>query len=266
MSENIIAVILGFVEGLAEFLPISSTGHLILIGHLLGFDDDRAATFEVVIQLGSMLAIAVLYWRRYLSMFNVRAVFEKDTKKFNILHMILGVFPAALAGLLMHDIIKGYLFSPWVVVYSLIIGAILMIFADKKRKTPTANTLDEITYKQAFQIGLFQCLAVCPGFSRSGSTISGGLLVGAGYKAASEFSFLVALPIMVGATGLDLFKSYDLLSASDIPMFVIGFVTAFAVAMVAVKAFLKILEKVGLTAFAYYRILLALLFMIFVLF
>lgn len=265
MNEYIIAILMGIVEGIAEFLPISSTGHLILVGHLIGFEGEKAATFEVVIQLGSMLAIAILYWKRYLSMFNFRAVFDKSNTQFNTLHMILGVFPAALAGLVLHGVIKGYLFSPWVVVISLVAGAILMIYAEKKKKAVTAHTLDELTYKQALSIGLFQCLAVIPGFSRSGSTISGGLLVGANHKTAAEFSFLVALPIMIGATGLDLFKSWEFLSSSDIPMFATGFITAFIVAMLAVKTFLKILEKIGLSMFAYYRIVLAVLFTVFVL-
>lgn len=265
MSDYIIAIIMGIVEGIAEFLPISSTGHLILVGHLVGFEGEKAATFEVVIQLGSMLAIAVLYWKRYLSMFHFKAVWDKENTTFNTLHMILGVLPAGLAGVLLHGFIKGYLFSPWVVVGSLVLGAFLMIYAEKKTTAITAQTLDDLSYKQALSIGLFQCLAVVPGFSRSGSTISGGLLVGASHKAAAEFSFLVALPIMVGATGLDLFKSWDFLSVGDIPMFVTGFVTAFIVAMFAVRTFLKVLEKIGLSVFAYYRIVLAVLFTLFVL-
>lgn len=264
MNELLIAFILGIVEGAAEFLPISSTGHLILTAHLLDFTGERATTFEVVIQLGAMLAILVLYWRRFLSLLDFKAITEKK-KQFNAIHLILGVLPAALAGLLLHGIIKGYLFSPWVVVVSLVLGAFLMIYADKKRGQVTAETLDDLTYAQSLKIGLFQCLAVVPGFSRSGSTISGGLLVGASYKAASEFSFLVALPIMVGATGLDLYKNWDILSATDIPMFAVGFVTAFVVALLAVKTFLKLLERIGLTAFAYYRILLAIFFTVFVL-
>ncbi|OIK15981.1 undecaprenyl-diphosphatase [Bacillus sp. MUM 116] len=263
MHDHIIAFILGIVEGLTEFLPVSSTGHLILVGNLLGFTGQKANTFEVVIQLGSMLAILVLYWKRYLSLLNFSTI-GKPIKKLNIVHIILGVIPAAIAGLVLHDFIKTQLFSPIVVVYSLIAGAILMIFAEKKHGKFVSNTVDELTYKQALAIGLFQCLAVIPGFSRAGSTISGGLLVGANHRTAAEFSFLVALPIMVGATGLDLIKSLDFLQTSDIPMFAIGFITAFVVAMVVAVVFLKLIQKIGLSVFAYYRIALAILFTVFV--
>ncbi|MBI0580394.1 undecaprenyl-diphosphate phosphatase [Neobacillus cucumis] len=263
MHENLIAFILGIVEGLTEYLPVSSTGHLILVGNLLGFKGQKANTFEVVIQLGSMLAILVLYWKRYLSLLNFSTI-GKPVKKLDAVHIILGVIPAAIAGLVLHDFIKTQLFSPKVVVYSLIAGAILMLFAEKKHGKFTSNTVDELTYKQALAIGLFQCLAVIPGFSRAGSTISGGLLVGANHRTAAEFSFLVALPIMVGATGLDLIKSLDFLHTSDIPMFAIGFITAFVVAMVVAVVFLKLIQKIGLTVFAYYRIVLAILFTVFV--
>lgn len=264
MNDIIIAFILGIVEGLAEFLPISSTGHLILVGHLLNFEGERAKTFEIVIQLGAILAISILYRQRLVSLFNIKPILNKE-KKFNAIHIILGVIPAMIAGLLLHDIIKTYLFSPNTVVIGLVLGAILMIFAEKKKAEPTSFSLDELTYKQALTIGLFQCLAVYPGFSRAGSTISGGLLAGSSYKTSSEFSFLIALPIMIGATGLDLLKSWKYLSVNDIPMFVVGFITSFIVAMFAVVTFLKWLEKLGLTPFAYYRIVLAIVFTLFVL-
>lgn len=263
MSEHIIAFILGIVEGLTEFLPVSSTGHLILVGSLLGFTGEKANTFEVIIQLGSMLAILVLYWKRYLSLLNFSTI-GKPVKRLDAIHIILGVIPAAIVGLVLHDFIKTQLFSPKVVVFSLVAGAILMIFAEKKHGTFTTNTVDELSYKQAFMIGLFQCLAVIPGFSRAGSTISGGLLVKANHKTAAEFSFLVALPIMVGATGLDFIKNLDILHAGDIPLFSIGFVTAFVVAMLVAVGFLKIIEKIGLSVFAYYRIVLAVLFFLFI--
>jgi len=265
MNDIVIAIILGIVEGLAEFLPISSTGHLILVGHLLGFEGERAKTFEIVIQLGAILAISVLYRKRLISLFNIRPILEKQ-KKFNALHIILGVLPAVIAGLLLHDIIKTYLFRPNTVVIGLVAGAILMIFAEKKKQEPTSHSLDELTYRQALTIGIFQCLAVYPGFSRAGSTISGGLLTRASYKTASEFSFLIAIPVMVGATGLDLLKSWNYLSTSDISMFVTGFITSFVVAMLAVVTFLRVLGKLGLTPFAYYRMVLAIVFTAYVLF
>lgn len=262
MNEHIIAFILGIVEGLTEYLPVSSTGHLILVGDLLGFTGQKASTFEVIIQLGSMLAILVLYWKRYLSLLNFSTI-GKPVKKLDIVHIILGVLPAAAVGFVLHDFIKT-LFTPKVVVASLVLGGILMIFAEKKHGKFISKTIDELSYKQAFIIGLFQCLAVIPGFSRAGSTISGGLLARANHTAAAEFSFLVALPIMVGATGLDFVKSLHFLHASDFPMFAIGFVTAFIVAMIVARALLKILGKVGLSVFAYYRFLIAVLFTVFV--
>ena len=264
MSQHIIAFILGIVEGLTEYLPVSSTGHLILVAHLLGFEGKKADTFEVIIQLGSMLAILVLYWKRYLSLLNFKTI-GKPEKKLDIVHILAGIIPAAVVGFALHDFIKNVLFSDKVVVFSLVAGAILMIYAEKKHKPFTTSSIDELSYRQAFIIGLFQCLAVIPGFSRSGSTISGGLLVGADHKTSAEFSFLVALPIMVGATGLDFIKSMHFLHASDFSLFAIGFITAFVVAMFVAVIFLKLIEKIGLTTFAYYRIIVAVLFTVFVL-
>jgi undecaprenyl-diphosphatase len=263
VSEYIIALIMGIIEGLTEFLPVSSSGHLILAGHLMNFTGEKAKTFEVVIQLGSILAIAVLFRKKLISLINVKSIKTKE-KQLNIIHIILGIIPAGLIGLLLHGFIKEYLFSPKTVVVGLVLGALLMIFAEKKKTAVTANNIDELTYKQALYIGLFQCLAVYPGFSRSGSTISGGLLVGASYTAAAEFSFIIALPMMIAASGLDLLKSYQYLTTDDIAIFGIGFVTAFVVAMFAVSTFLKLLENVKLTPFAIYRILLAIVFAIIV--
>jgi len=260
MSEIIIALILGCIEGLTEFLPVSSTGHLILAGHMLDFTGQKASTFEVVIQLGSILAISVLYRKKLISLlFNLNV--KKNPGKLNIIHIFLGIIPACIVGLLLHDFIKEHLFSPKTVVYGLILGAILMIFAEKKKTKLTATSLDEVTYKQALSIGLFQCLAVYPGFSRAGSTISGGILSGVSHKAAAEFSFIIALPIMIAASGLDLIQSAHFLTKADLPLFATGFVTAFVVAMIGVVTFLKILEKVKLTPFALYRIVLAVFFM-----
>ena len=251
---------MGIIEGLTEFLPVSSTGHLILAGHLFGFEGEKAKTFEVVIQLGSILAIAVLYRKKLFSLLNPKTLTDKTNKQLNLIHIFLGIIPAVIVGLLLHDFIKDVLFSPKAVLIGLVLGALLLIFADKKKTNITANTLDELSYKQALTIGLFQCLAVWPGFSRAGSTISGGLLFGANQKVAAEFSFILALPIMIGATGLDLIKSYDQLAGGDIPVFVIGFLTAFVVAMIAVVSFLKLLDKLKLSVFGYYRIALAIVF------
>ncbi len=258
MFEYLAALILGIVEGLTEFAPVSSTGHLILAGHIIGFEGDKAKTFEIIIQLGSILAVVVLYWKRLIGLLNV-----KKTQGLNLLHIILAMIPAVILGLLIHDFIKSALFSPKTVAIGLIAGGILMIFAEKKRGTVVANDLDKITYKQAFGIGLFQCLALWPGFSRSGSTIAGGILLGTNHKTAAEFSFIVAVPMMIAASGLDFVKSYDQLSSSDFGFFAVGFVTAFVVAMVAIVFFLKLLSKIKLTPFAAYRFVLAVLVLLF---
>ncbi|MDR0139475.1 undecaprenyl-diphosphate phosphatase [Metabacillus idriensis] len=265
MNDILAAFILGIVEGLAEFLPISSTGHLILVGHLIGFVGEKAKTFDIVIQLGAILAIVLLYRNRLGSLFNIKPIINKE-KKFNAIHIILGVLPAIIVGFILHDTIKTFLFTPKTVLLGLVLGAVLMIFAEMKKRNPVTHSLDELTYRQALIIGLFQCLAVYPGFSRAGSTISGGLLVRASYKAASDFSFLIALPIMVGATGLDLFKSWDELSIGDIPMFAVGLITSFVVALMAVVTFVKWISKIGLIPFAFYRFVLAIAFYIFVLY
>lgn len=265
MADWLIGLIMGAVEGLTEFLPVSSTGHMILVGHLIGFEGDTAKTFEVVVQLGSISAVVVLFWKRLWSLVGIGRVNEKSGPSLNLLHIIIGMIPAGVLGFLFHDLIKEVLFGPGPVVIGLIAGGILMIVAEKFSKPSTAQTLDEITYKQAFTIGMFQCFSLWPGFSRSGSTMSGGLLARVSHKAAAEYTFILAVPMMLGAAGLDLIKSWDMLSAADIPLFVTGFITAFVVALIAMVSFLKLLERWKLTPFAYYRFVVALLFYFFVL-
>jgi len=237
MHTLLVAAILGVVEGLTEFLPVSSTGHMIIVGHLLGFEGDTAKTFEVVIQLGSILAVVVMFWRR--------------------LFGLIGMIPAVVLGLVFHDMIKS-LFNPINVMYALVVGGLLLIAAEcLKPKIPRAPGLDDMTYRQAFMIGCFQCLALWPGFSRSGATISGGMLMGVSRYAASEFSFLLAVPMMMGATALDLYKSYHFLTTADIPMFAVGFITAFIVALVAIKTFLQLIKRISFIPFAIYRFIVA---------
>jgi undecaprenyl-diphosphatase len=266
MEQYWIAVVLGVMEGLTEFLPVSSTGHLILLGSLLDFTGEKAKTFEIFIQLGAILAITVLYRQRFLSLLRFRSK-QAVGSRLTLLHILLGILPAMAGGFLLHGVIKSYLFSPHTVVIGLVLGGIFMIFAERfnKRKQGLTCTLDQLSYKQALGIGIFQCLALYPGFSRSGSTISGGLLVGADYKTAAEFSFLIAVPMMVAASGYDLLQSYTYLSRGDIGFFAVGFITAFLVAMTAVVSFLKLLQKVKLTPFAMYRFMVAALFWIFIL-
>lgn len=257
MSDWLIGLIQGAVEGITEFAPVSSTGHLILVGHLLGFEGDRASTFEVMIQLGSILAVVVVFWKKLWTLLGIGR--ERGKQSLNLLHIICGMIPAGVLGVVLHDQIKD-LFGPYPVLISLIAGGLLMIFADRFDRKSKSKTVDDITYKQAWIIGLFQCLSLWPGFSRSGSTISGGLLAGASRKAASEFSFILAVPMMIGASGLDFVKSVDTLHSSDIPLFAIGFVTAFVVAMLAIVTFMKLISRIGLVPFAFYRFVVAILF------
>ncbi|GIQ69882.1 undecaprenyl-diphosphatase 3 [Xylanibacillus composti] len=264
LRDLIIAVIQGIVEGLTEFLPVSSTGHLILSGHLLGFTGERAATFEVVIQLGAILAVVILYWQRLLGLIGIRkredAQPSIEGKRLNLLHVLLAITPAMILAFLAYSSIKTYLFSPGTVLIGLVAGGIFMIYAEKRQPAVTAREIDELSYKQALQIGFAQCLSLWPGFSRAGATIAGGLLSGAALKASADFSFLIAVPMMVAASGYDLLKSWDHLTLADIPLFGVGFATAFIVAWLAVVTFLKLLHRVKLTTFAYYRFGLAAVF------
>ncbi|WP_171964270.1 undecaprenyl-diphosphate phosphatase [Cronobacter sakazakii] len=261
MHSLLVAAILGIVEGLTEFLPVSSTGHMIIVGHLLGFEGDTAKTFEVVIQLGSILAVVVMFWRRLFGLIGIHfghPPHEGVGKgRLSLIHILLGMVPAVVLGLVFHDFIKS-LFNPINVMYALVVGGVLLIIAEVlKPKEPKAPGLDDMTYRQAFFIGCFQCLALWPGFSRSGATISGGMLVGVSRYAASEFSFLLAVPMMMGATALDLYKSMGFLTMADLPMFAVGFVTAFVVALVAIKTFLHIIKRTSFIPFAIYRFIVA---------
>ncbi|AHB69024.1 undecaprenyl-diphosphate phosphatase [Cronobacter malonaticus] len=261
MHSLLVAAILGIVEGLTEFLPVSSTGHMIIVGHLLGFEGDTAKTFEVVIQLGSILAVVVMFWRRLFGLIGIHfghPPHEGVGKgRLSLIHILLGMVPAVVLGLVFHDFIKS-LFNPINVMYALVVGGVLLIIAELlKPKEPKALGLDDMTYRQAFFIGCFQCLALWPGFSRSGATISGGMLVGVSRYAASEFSFLLAVPMMMGATALDLYKSMSFLTMADLPMFAVGFVTAFVVALVAIKTFLHLIKRISFIPFAIYRFIVA---------
>lgn len=265
--EIIIAIILGIVEGLTEFAPVSSTGHLILVAHLLEFTGEKAKTFEIIIQLGSILAVVFVFWRRILSIIGIKKwQKEEDVGTLSIFHIAIGIIPFGIGGVLFYDFIKEVLFRSGTVVITLIIGGLLMLAAEKwKPQNPTAETLDQVSYRQAFAVGMFQCFALVPGFSRSGATLSGGLLAGMNHKTASEFTFIMAIPIMATATGKDLMESWNYLTLDDLPLFLTGFLTAFIVALIAIRFFLQLINKIKLAPFAYYRFGLAILFWIFIL-
>jgi undecaprenyl-diphosphatase len=264
MHDILIAIILGIVEGLTEFLPVSSTGHLILVGHLFDFEGQAADTFKIVIQLGAVMAVLVLYWNRYMDILKNLLKFDFKAKKLNAIHMILAMIPALIVYLIFKDVIKNVLFGPGPVLISLIAGGVLMIIAARVKRKVTAEETDDISYKQAFGIGVFQCLALWPGFSRSGSTISGGLLLGTSQKAAADFTFMISVPVMLGATVLDMYDSREYLTTEALLLFLIGFAAAFIVAMIAVVTFLKLIKKLRLEWFALYRFVIAILFYLFV--
>lgn len=258
------SIIIGIIEGLTEFLPVSSTGHMIIAGHMMDFTGDKADTFEVVIQLGAILAIVVLYWKRLLRLFGIQ---DQKTKlrpgpKLNLIHIAIGIVPALGLAYIFRDYIK-MLFMPETVIISLVVGGIFMIIAEKSKTPVTAETMDQITYKQAFFIGISQLLSLWPGFSRSGSTIAGGMLAGTSRAAAADFTFLMAVPIMTAATGYEMLKSYKLMSSDDILFFAVGFTVSFVVALLAVATFIKLVGRLKLTVFSYYRFALAVLVFIY---
>ncbi|TYP69858.1 undecaprenyl-diphosphate phosphatase [Paenibacillus methanolicus] len=264
MYDIISAIVLGLLEGLTEFLPVSSTGHLILAGHLLGFEGKAADTFKIVIQLGAVLAVFVLYFKRYMDMLRDLLKFDfSDKNKLNAVHLVLAMIPALVVYLIFKDVIKDQLFGPGPVLIGLVVGGVLMIVAARAKRRVTAEESDNITYRQAFGIGMFQCLALWPGFSRSGSTISGGLLLGTSQKAAADFTFMISVPVMLGATVLDMYDSREYLTADDMTLFVIGFIAAFVVAMIAVVTFLNLIKRLKLEWFALYRFVLAIVFYLF---
>ena len=256
MSEYLVAVILGIVQGLTEFLPISSSGHLIIASSLLGLDGPRISTFEVVIQFGSILAVVVLYWPRFRGLLlpGRRAGFVGARGMYLL---FLTCLPAGLLGLFARSLIKAHLFNPLSVALALGTGACLMLLVEAKKGRSPCSTLDEITPKMALGIGCCQCLALWPGFSRSASTIMGGMLLGADRPLAVEFSFIAAVPIMVAATGFDLYKSASFLTSADLPFFAAGSLVSFLSALVAVKAFTGLVTRISLRPFAVYRLALA---------
>ncbi|WP_214796087.1 MULTISPECIES: undecaprenyl-diphosphate phosphatase [unclassified Exiguobacterium] len=265
--ELFVGFLLGVVEGLTEFAPVSSTGHMILVDGLwlnssqfLG--QEVANTFKIVIQLGSILAVVVVFRERFKSLLNPKSLLtlrqSGATRQFNLIHILIGLLPAGLLGVMFEDYIDTHLFSVKTVLIGLVIGAFFMIAADLSGvKRQTTATLDDITYKQALGVGLIQCFSLWPGFSRSGSTISGGVLLGMSHRAAADFTFIMAVPIMFGASALSLYSKWTYFTIETLPVFVVGFMSAFLFALLSIKFFLKLINKVKLMPFAVYRIVLA---------
>jgi undecaprenyl-diphosphatase len=252
MHDVITAIILGLVEGATEFLPVSSTGHLILAGHALGFVGPRADAFEIIIQLGAILAVVWLY-RGLLWRVTRDGIAVPESHRF-ILALFVAFLPAAIVGLLTHHWITAHLFTPPVVIAALIAGGLAILAIEHWRPAPRIETVMQIGYRTALWIGIAQLFSLIPGVSRSGATIMGALLAGVGRPAAAEFSFLLAIPVMVAATGLELWENRHLLSGSDALIFAIGFVVAFASALVVVRWLVRFVSHRTFDLFAWYRI------------
>ncbi|MGG6431527.1 undecaprenyl-diphosphate phosphatase [Anoxybacillus sp. D401a] len=257
------ALILGLVEGVTEFAPVSSTGHMIIVDDMWLKSSDflgkyGANTFKVVIQLGSVLAAVVVFKDKFFELLYLRKGEVRKGPRLTLMHIFIGLLPAGVLGVLFEDYIDEHLFSTETVLIGLVLGALLMIAADRFRKrTKVAQTVDDITYKQAFIVGLVQCLSLWPGFSRSGSTISGGVLVGMSHRAAADFTFIMAVPIMAGASAISLLKNWQYITMDALPFFIVGFISAFVFALLAIRFFLRLINRVRLVPFAIYRIVLA---------
>ncbi len=257
------AIIISIIEGVTEFLPISSTGHMILTSHFLGLHDEKTVTFEIFIQLGAILAVVATYPQRFRSLFDF-----KSTEKFSGIHGLLRLglttLPALATGFLFHHWIKIHLFRPETVAIGLALGGIAIILIERKMTHFSIASLHELSLKTAFLIGCFQCLALWPGVSRSAATILGAMLLGIHRKTATEYSFFAAVPVMCAAVTFDLYKSLPLLNQDDIPLFALGFLIAFLSAWVAIKFFIHLVASRSLAIFGVYRIILAALVLLFV--
>ena len=246
------AAILGIIEGLTEFLPISSTGHLIILGDLLGYNDATSKVFKIVIQLAAILAVCWDYRVRLIKMV-IGLPNEPVAQRFATM-LFIGFLPAAVLGLMFYSTIKTLLFNPITVATALIVGGFIILYVEKRTYHPRINSVDEMSWKDALKVGFAQALAMIPGTSRSGATIMGGLIFGLSRKAAAEFSFFLAIPTMFAATVYDLYKNWALLSTDDIPVFAVGFITSFIAAMWAVKSFIRFISNHTFVVFAWYRI------------
>lgn len=246
------AFILGFVEGLTEFLPISSTGHLIIVGSLLDYTDEQSKVFKIVIQLAAILAVC---WDYRARIQRVATGLKSDPvqQKF-VGHLLVAFLPAAVLGVMFHSTIKTYLFNPITVAGALIVGGLVILYIEKRAYHPRLQSVDEMDWKVALKVGFAQAIAMFPGVSRAGATIMGGLVFGLSRRAATEFSFFLAIPTMLAATVYDLYKNWALLDMGDLPMFAVGFVASFLSAMIAVKAFLGFVSNHTFVGFAWYRI------------
>jgi len=248
------ALVLGVVEGLTEFLPVSSTGHLIVVGDWLGFNDQTGKSFMVAIQLGAILAVCWEYRLRLAAV--LRGLGSEVQARRFAGNLIIAFLPAAFFGYLTHDFIKAYLFSPKTVAIALIVGGVAILGIEYRYRShrPQRETVDQLDWRDALRIGCAQCLALFPGVSRSGATIMGGLVFGLSRQAATEFSFFLAIPTMFAATGYDMLRSWDFLQAADLPVFAVGFTAAFFSGLATVRGLLRFVAHHSFAVFAIYRI------------
>jgi len=256
MDTTIIAILLGVLEGLTEFIPVSSTGHLLLVGHFLGFDS-AGNTFEVVIQIGAVLALVVLYFTR---LWGAVATAGSDpaSRRF-IGSIVIAAIPAVMLGVLMHDLIKTVLFeTPMLIAVMLVIGGVILVYVDRLTLTVDHDDAMRLPLKTALGIGLFQCLSLIPGTSRSGSTIVGALLLGVSKRAAAEFSFFLSIPMMFGVFGYDLMKNRDVLDFSALGEIALGLIAAFVTALLIVRWVLNYISTHGYALFGWWRIVVGL--------
>ena len=246
-------ILLGIVEGLTEFIPVSSTGHLILAAELLGFDSESAGTFNIVIQLGAILAVIVLYWRRFWDV--AVGLIRRDSGAIRFTrNILLGFLPSMVIGFFVYKAVKAMLGAPILVAVALIVGGIAILAIERLVKEPGVETVEAMSWKVALGIGVIQCLSMIPGVSRSGATIMGALALGVERKTAAEFSFFVAVPTMIGASAYAMLKSGAQLGAGELGDIAIGFAVSFVVAIIVIKAFIGIVTRYGFAPFAWYRI------------
>jgi undecaprenyl-diphosphatase len=248
------AFILGLVEGLTEFIPVSSTGHLLLIQRFFGFDDDDfGKTFAVLIQLGAVLAILSIYfvrlWKIFIGMFS-----DPNARRF-VIGVVIAFLPAAVVGAAAHSIIKGVLFNPWIVCFTLIAGGGILLWVDQLALKPRYHDATTFSLPMYLAIGVFQCLAMIPGVSRSGATIVSAMLLGADKRSAAEFSFFLAIPTMAGAFSYDLYKNWALMDGSNTVLVAVGFATSFVAGWIVVRTLLDYVSRHGFALFAWWRVI-----------
>ncbi|UZK69072.1 undecaprenyl-diphosphate phosphatase [Sphingomonas sp. S1-29] len=254
MEDLLTIILLGLIEGLTEFLPVSSTGHLILASELLGFTEEGSIAFKIAIQLGAILAVLVAYWRRFWTVGTGMLRGEAEPWRF-ARNILLAFAPAVVVGVIAYESIRAVMQQPIVVAVALIVGGIAILVIERMVKVAKYESVEALPATTAGAIGLVQCLAMLPGVSRSGATIMGSLLMGVERKTAAEFSFFLAVPTMIGATVYALYKDRALLNADDLLAIAIGFTVAFIVALAVVKAFVKVVSRFGFAPFAWYRII-----------